>query len=227
MGGEIKKPEINIPRSIFISIAGITVLYLGMQLMILGALPWQKIAGSNFIISEYFEHLYSPFAGKLATMLILIIAASSLFALMLGYSRIPYAAALDGNFFSAFGKVHEKKNFPYVSLLFLGGLGFIFSLLFKMKEVITAIITMRIIVQFIGQSAGVLYWHLHKPHDERPYKMWLYPLPAVVGIIIWLFILFTSPREYVAAAAVIILAGVVVYITVMLPQKKKQLTNLQ
>ena len=227
LGGEINKPEINIPRSIFISIAGIAVLYLGMQLMILGALPWQKIAHSNFIISEYFEHLYSPFAGKVATMLILIIAASSLFALMLGYSRIPYAAALDGNFFSAFGKVHAKKNFPYVSLLFLGGLGLVFSLLFKMKEVITAIITMRIIVQFIGQSVGVLYWHLHKPDDERPYKMWLFPIPAVAGIIIWLFILFTSPRGYIAAAAGIILVGVVVYVTIMLPQKRKQLLNLQ
>lgn len=211
LGGEIKKPEINIPRSIFISVAGIAVLYIGMQIMILGAMPWQKIAGSEFVISAYFEQIYNPFIGKIATMLILVIAASSLFAVMLGYSRIPYAAALDGNFFSIFGKTHSKKNFPYVSLLFLGGAGFIFSLLFKMKEVITAIITMRIIVQFIGQSVGVIYWHLTKPADTRPFKMWLYPMPAVIGIIIWLFILFTSPWVYIAGAGGIILAGVIIF----------------
>ncbi|RKR81408.1 amino acid/polyamine/organocation transporter (APC superfamily) [Mucilaginibacter gracilis] len=222
LGGEIKNPEKNIPRSIFISVAGIAVLYLGMQIMILGAMPWQKIAGSSFVISAYFEQLYNPFVGKIATLLILIIAASSLFAVMLGYSRIPYAAATDGNFFKIFSKVHPTKQFPYVSLLFLGGIGFVFSLLFKMKEVITAIITMRIIVQFVGQSVGVLYWHWHKPTDERPYKMWLFPLPAVIGIIIWLFILFSSPWVYIAGAAGIILLGVVVYTTVLLPQKEKQ-----
>jgi amino acid transporter len=139
---------------------------------------------------------------------------------MLGYSRIPYAAALDGNFFPVFGKLHPTKKFPYVSLLVLGAFGFAFSLLFKMKEVITAIITMRIIVQFVGQSAGVMYWHLKKPADLRPYKMWLYPLPAVIGIIIWLFILFTSPWLYIAAAAAIISAGIVVFYTVIWPREK-------
>jgi len=141
---------------------------------------------------------------------------------MLGYSRIPYAAALDGNFFKIFGKVHPKKNFPYVSLLFLGGIGFVFSLLFKMKEVITAIITMRIIVQFVGQSIGVLYWHFKKPNDERPYKMWLFPMPAVIGIIIWLFILFTSPWVYIGGAVGIILAGVLIYWGLIVPQKVKR-----
>lgn len=225
LGGEIKNPEINIPRSIFMSVAGIAVLYLGMQIMILGAIPWQQIAGSDFVISTYFQQLYNPFIAKIATALILFIASSSLFAVMLGYSRIPYAAATDGNFFRVFAKVHPTKSFPYVSLLFLGGAGFIFSLLFKMKEVITAIITMRIIVQFVGQSAGVLYWHWKKPADERPYKMWLFPLPAVIGIIIWLFILFTSPWIYIGAAAGIILAGIVIYFIVIEPQKTKMISG--
>jgi fructoselysine transporter len=223
LGGEIKKPEVNIPRSIFISVAGIAVLYLGMQIMILGAMPWQKIAGSNFVISSYFQQIYSPFVGKVATMLVLIIAASSLFAVMLGYSRIPYAAAADGNFFKIFGKLHPTKNFPYVSLLFLGGLGFIFSLLFKLTDVIIAIITMRIMVQFVGQSVGVLYWHIKKPKDERPYKMWLFPLPAIIGIIIWLFILFTSKWEYIAGAAFIILAGIAIYAAIILPRQARQI----
>jgi fructoselysine transporter len=195
--------------------------------MISGALPWQKIAGSEFVISTYFEHIYNPLAGKIATLLILVIAGSSLFALMLGYSRIPYAAALDGNFFSVFAKTHPKKNFPYISLLFLGGLGFIFSLFFKMKEVITAIVTMRIIVQFVGQSVGVIYWHIRKPNAERPYKMWLYPLPAIVGILIWLFILFTSPYIYIAAAGAIIALGAVIYWLVLVPvQGKRQYNNV-
>jgi len=223
LGGEIKKPEKNIPRAIFISISGIAVLYLGMQIMISGAMPWQQIASSNFIVSTYFQQLYNPFVAKIATGLILIIASSSLFAVMLGYSRIPYAAAVDGNFFKIFAKVHPKKNFPYISLLFMGAMGFIFSLLFKLTEVITAVLTMRIIVQFVGQTSGVLYWHWTKPKDERPYKMRLFPLPAVIGIIIWLFILFTSPWVYIIGAAVIIALGIVMYVTIIEPQKAKRI----
>jgi amino acid transporter len=228
LGAEIKKPEINIPRSIFISVGGIAILYLGMQIMILGAMPWQKIAGSDFVVSTYFEQIYNLRIAKVATALILIIAGSSLFAVMLGYSRIPYAAALDGNFFRVFSKVHPTKKFPYVSLIVLGTLGFIFSLMFKMKEVITAIITMRIIVQFIGQSIGVIYWHLRKPADIRPYKMLLFPMPAIIGMIIWLFILFTSPWIYIASAAAIIATGIIVFYAIfMIPVKPAILSRRQ
>jgi fructoselysine transporter len=211
LGAEIKDPERNIPKAIFISIAGIAVLYLGMQIMILGAIPWQKIAGSEFVVSSYFETIYSATVAKFATGLILFIAVASLFAVTLGYSRIPYAAALDGNFFSVFAKTHPTKKFPHISLLVLGGLAFVFSLLFKMKDVITAIITMRILVQFIGQAVGVMLWHYRKPGEERPYKMKLFPIPAILGIIVWLFILGTSPLKFIASAVGIILLGVLVY----------------
>jgi fructoselysine transporter len=222
LGGEIKKPEINIPRSIFISVGGIALLYILMQIVVSGSMPWQQIASSHFIVSTYFEHIYGPLAGKIATVLVLLIAASSLFAVMLGYSRIPYAAAVDGNFFSVFAKTHPRKHFPYISLLVLGGLGFAFSLLFKLTNVIKAILAMRILVQFIGQSVGVIYWHATKPNDDRPYKMWFYPVPAVIGIIIWLFIFCVSPPWYILGALCYISAGAVVYWLVMAPAKRRK-----
>lgn len=215
LGGEIVDPEKNIPRSIFISIAGIAIVYLAMQLVVSGAMPWQKIAGSEFVISTYFEQIYNVTAARIATGLILLIAAASIFAGMLGYSRIPYAAALDGNFFAVFGKTHPTKKFPYVSLLVVGALSFVFSLLFKMKDVITAILTMRILVQFVGQAAGVIYWHYTKPHERRPFKMKLFPLPAILGIIIWLFIMFTSELKFIFGSIGIILLGAIIYVTII------------
>lgn len=215
LGGEIENPQKNIPRSIFISIAGIAVLYLAMQMVLLGAMPWQKIAGSEFVISSYFEQIYNVQVANIATGLILIIAAASLFAGTLGYSRIPYAAALDGNFFPVFSKTHPKKKFPHVSLLVIGVISFAFSLLFKLQDVIKAIITMRILVQFVGQSAGVIYWHYNKPKEERPYKMKWFPVPAILGIIIWLFIMFTSDFKFIAGAIGIITLGAIVYVTIV------------
>ena len=208
LGSEIKRPEKNIPRSIFFSVTGIAICYIGMQLALLGTLSWQTIAGSKFVISTYIEHIYNGRVANIATILILVIASSSLFALTLGYSRVPYAAAQKGDFFPIFGKVHPKHKFPHVSLLALGILGFVFSLLFKMKYVITAIITMRILIQFIGQSVGLLYWHKTKPRDERPYKMPLFPLPALLSMSIWLFILFSSHWLYILLAIGFIVIGV-------------------
>ena len=211
LGAEIKDPGKNIPRSILISVTGIAILYLCMQSVILGVLPWQTVAHSDFVASIYFSHIYNDAVAKFATVLILIIALSSLFSAILGYSRIPYAAALDGNFFPIFARVHPKYKFPHVSLLAVGGVGFIFSLLFRLGDVITAILTMRILVQFVSQAIGVIAWHYKKPGDERPYKMPLFPIPAILSIIIWLFIYSTIDKVYIGSSLGIIGLGVVAY----------------
>ena len=211
LGAEITHPEKNIPRSIFISITGIAILYLGMQTVLLGVLPWKEIAGSDFVVSTYFEHIYNHTVGQIATLLVLCIALASLFSVILGYSRIPYAAAKNGDFFPVFAKVHPKYHFPHISLLTLGGIAFVFSLLFKMKEVITAIITMRILIQFVSQAVGIIAWHYKKRQEPMPYKMPWFPIPAILSICIWLFILFSSDWQYIGFAVGIILIGLVLY----------------
>jgi len=211
LGAEIRDPAKNIPRSIFISITGIAILYLCMQTTIVGVLPWRQVAASEFVVSEYFEHIYDHAAGQLATVLVLCVALASLFAVMLGYSRIPYAAALNGDFFPAFAAVHPKHKFPHVSLLVLGGVAFVFSLLFKMAEVISAIITMRILIQFISQAAGIIIWRTRSGKGHRPFSMPLFPIPAVLSIIIWLFIFFSSHWYYIAFAGGIIISGILLF----------------
>lgn len=211
LGAEIKNPSKNIPRSIFISITGIAILYLLMQTTILGVLPWQQVAESDFVVSAYFEHLYSHAVGQFATVLVLCVAIASLFSVMLGYSRVPYAAALNGDFFPVFAKVHPRHQFPNVSLLVLGSVAFVFSLLFKMADVITAIITMRILIQFIAQALGIIGWRWRKNDIQRPFKMPLFPFPALISIVIWLFIFFSSPLFYIELAIGIILTGILLF----------------
>jgi fructoselysine transporter len=212
LGAEIKQPEKNIPRSIFISIAGISVLYLLMQVSVLGVIPWQEAKDSKFLVSTFFERIYGGSVGTIATILILWIALASLFAVILGYSRIPYAAAVDGNYFAVFKRVHPTKNFPHVSLLVLCATGFVFSLLFKLKEVITAIIVMRILVQFVSQSVGVILLHMKKEKPVLPFRMWLFPLPALIGIAVWLFVFFSVEWKYIMGALSVIISGTLVFL---------------
>lgn len=188
LGGEIRNPEKNIPRSIFISIIGIAFLYLALNLSVYGVVPWQELQNSQFIVSTFIERLYGHTAALYATALILLIAFSSLFAVVVGYSRIPYAAAVEGAFFKVFAKLHPTKDFPYISLLVLCGIAFIFSLMFKMKEIISAILAMRIIIQFIGGAVGVMLLRRKWSSDRIPFKMWLYPLPAIMAILLWIWL---------------------------------------
>lgn len=211
LGGEIEQPQRNIPRAIFISIISIAILYLAMQTCILGVVPWREAQNSPFIVSTFFERIYGTHAAEVVTILILWIAFASLFSLTLGYSRIPYAAALDGNFFSIFGRVHPTKHFPHVSLLALCGVAFVFSLLFKLATVIAAIAAMRILVQFVGQAVGVILLRRRWSGERLPFRMWLFPIPAIIAIILWAA-LFAATRMRMIFGGVAILAGIIVFL---------------
>ena len=204
LGAEIKQPERVIPRSIFLSIVGIAALYLLLNWSVGTVIGWPEVQGwqakglkglggagaiadrSQFIVSVFVERLYGPLAAKAATGLVLLVAFASLFAVLLGYSRIPYAAAADGELLPVFAKLHPTKQFPYVSLLLLGGVGFVFSLLFRLGEVISAILAMRILVQFVGQAVGLVLLRRRRGAATLPFRMPLYPLPVVLAVATWL-----------------------------------------
>jgi len=219
LGGEIRDPERNIPRGIFLSICGIAVLYLAMQTSILGVLPWQQAQDSPFIVSAFIEKLYGSGAARFATVMILWIAFAAVFSSLLGYSRVPYSAALDGNFFSVFARVHPKKRFPHVSLVFLGGLTFVFALLFRLRTVIAAVLAMRLIIQFVGQAVGVMLLRRRWSADRLPFKMWLYPLPALLTIAGWIW-LFSRTGRAMWWGLFVILLGLVVFLVRAALQKE-------
>jgi fructoselysine transporter len=192
LGGEIRDPQKNIPRGIFLSIAGITVLYLAMQTSVLGVVPWREAQNSPFLASLFVEKLYGPGAARVATGMVLWIALASVFSVLLGYSRVPYSAALDGNFFPIFARLHPTKRFPHISLLLLGGLALLFSLTLRLKTAIAAILAMRLLVQFIGQAVGVMLLHKRWRPQRLPFKMWLYPVPAVLTMIAWAWLFWQT-----------------------------------
>lgn len=211
LGGEIKRPHVNIPRSIFISITGISILYILLNYSVASVISIEEAMKSEFVMSLYFEKLFGATAATIATVLILWIAFASLFAVMLGYSRVPYAAALDGQFFYPFSRLHSTKKFPYVSVLALGAAGFLFSLLFKLTDVISAILAMRILIQFIGQAFGVVLLRSRFSVAGLAFKMPLYPLPVICAIAVWLWIFFSTGQKFVLSGLSVIAVGLLVY----------------
>jgi fructoselysine transporter len=211
LGAEIREPERNIPRAILISIAGIAVLYLVMQTSILGVIPWREAQNSQYIVSTFIERIYGTRAATFATVMILWIAFASLFTTLLSYSRVPFAAAEDGNFFPVFARVHPTKHFPHVSLLFLGAASLAFSVLFRLSSVIKAIIAVRILVQFISQAVGVMILRRRRPPARLPFKMWLYPWPAVLSILGWAALFYATGWQFALGGLTVIALGILTY----------------
>jgi len=217
--GEIKEPERTIPRAIILSILLVAAIYIVMNISILGVIPWKEFStaantdASKYVISTFMERLYGTTAGTVATVLIMVTAFASVFSLLLGYSRVPYAAALDGNYFKIFSKVHPKHRFPYVSLLTMGGIACIFCC-FRLADVIAAMVVIRLLVQFLAQIVGLLILRATRPDIPRPFKMWLYPVPAIIALIGFLYVMFmrdgfTKQLKY---AAVLIVIGLTIYL---------------
>jgi amino acid transporter len=211
LGGEMQNPGRNIPLSMFIAIAGITILYFGLNISVTSVIPWQEAMHNKYVVSTYIERISGPTAALVATGLILWVAFASVFSATLGYSRIPYAAAIDGSFFPAFGKLHPTKDFPYISLLALGAIAFVFSLLFKIEQVISAILAMRILIQFIGQGVGVILLRKRNGTKHLPFKMPLYPLPVIIAIGIWIYVYVSTGLWYMLGGLVVTALGIIAY----------------
>lgn len=212
LGGEMKNPERNIPRAIFLSIAAIALLYFAMQTSILGVVPWQEAARTKAVVSLFVERVFGPNWATLATILILVSAFGSIFSATLGYSRIPYAAALDGNFFSIFARVHPVKRFPHISLLALGATAVVFCLSLTLIDAIRAILAMRCLIQFIGQAIGLTILHRKWGAERLPFRMWLYPLPVAIAILGWVGIFIATGRTPMVASLAAMMVGILVYL---------------
>ncbi|HEU4997076.1 MAG TPA: APC family permease [Gemmatimonadaceae bacterium] len=202
IGDEVRDPGRVIPRSIVISTAAVAVIYIGINLSIIGTVPWRQFVPaadhpeSGFIVSTFMQQIYGSRVATIFTLLVLWTAFGSCFALLLGYSRIPSAAAESGYFFRVFGRRHPTKGFPYVSLVALGAISIVASL-FSLGTVIDALIVTRILVQFMGQIWGVMLLRRRAPDMPRPYRMWLYPVPALVALVGWAFLFATTDFQVI------------------------------
>jgi len=218
LGDEVKEPGKTIPRAILLSIFLVGCLYVIMNLSILGVVPWQEMqAGSNnnglYVVSIFMRKIYGNWAAKLVTGLVMWTAFASVFSLMLGYSRVPYAAALDGNYFKAFSRVHAEGRFPHVSLLALAAVAILFCFL-SLADVIAGLVVIRITLQFLVQAIGLIVLRIRRPDMLRPFRMWLYPLPALAASLGFLFILVsrTNSLSQIRYAALVLVSGVGIYL---------------
>jgi len=206
MAGELRDPGRTIPRSIVWSILGMMVIYFVMNVGILGVVDWHKaiIKGTpehDRIASVVLETNWGPAMAKLFTALIIVTASGSLITGLLGASRVPYNAARDKVFIPFFGRLHPRAAFPHVALVAMGLITFI-STFFDLNFVITVLTAVMVLVQCVSQIAALIVLRMRQPNLPRPYRMFLYPIPAVLALLGWAYIYLASPKAEVNDAPV-------------------------
>jgi len=211
LGDEVREPGKTIPRAVMISVVLVAAIYLTMNIAIIGVIPWQEAMKSENIASLFMERLYGRPVAVAFTGLILWTSLACMFAITLGYSRIPYAAAKNGDFFPIFATLHPTGRFPLVSLAVLGGLTAAFCF-FSLQAVIDAAVTVRILVQFVAQIVALHLVRTTRPDIVLPFRMWLYPVPSLLALAGWLFVLSTAQPEILVASLGVIVTGCVAFV---------------
>lgn len=218
IGAEVRDPAKTIPRSIVISIVIVASLYIVMQLGILGSIPWQQLvplangdlpALGQHVASAVVEGAFGPLVATLVTVLILITTFASTYGNLLGYSRVPYAAALDGVFLRPFAHVHPRLRFPDVSLVAMGLIA-LPACLFPLGDVIAALTTGIVLIQSCAQIVALGL--VRKRGIVAPYRMWLYPLPALVALAGWAYVFLGAGRAAIAYGLGGLALGAIVYV---------------
>lgn len=214
--GEVKNPARVIPRAVIWSIVAVAIMYMIMTVTIIGVVPWRETIvegtlANKAIVADFIQRLYGSKAATVMTVLILWTTFASIFAVMLGYSRVPYAAAADGRFFKPFARLHPTKNFPTFSLISIGVLSAL-ACWFELATLIAALIVIQTIARDLAQVFAVVLIRRNRPDIKLPFRMWLYPLPTVIAFIGWIYILSTNGWRLFGLGIGLMIVGILAYL---------------
>lgn len=211
LGEEVREPSKTIPRVVIYSIILVAILYLAMNLSILGTIPWQQGQYSKAIVADYMQKLYGRHSGVFVSLLVLIASWGSVLAILLGFSRVPYTAAVDGHFFKPFARVHPTLHFPSTSLLAMGSLSAL-ACLFSLSDLISVLIVVQTMTQFAAQCVAVILLRRKAIAAPGSFRMPFFPVPAVIALVGWLYIVVSSKPAHIAIGGVMAITGAAIYL---------------
>ena len=222
LGSEVRNPSRTIPRAILLSVAVVAAFYVTMNM---AALPAVRDFAGNAVsaaataasrlqlVADIAGSAFGHWAGALMAALVVWTAFASVFSLLLGYSRVPFAAARDGNYFRFLAAVHPKHRIPHRSLVALGVVASAFCFL-SLAQVITYLVITRILLQFFLQHVGVILLRVQQPDLPRPFRMPFFPLPPLIAMAGFAFMVVNRAHavQGLAVAALIGITGSAIYL---------------
>ncbi|MFN2450283.1 MAG: amino acid permease, partial [Candidatus Baltobacteraceae bacterium] len=224
VGEEVQRPHRTLPLSIVISVLAVMALYLFLQAGVLSSIPWHTLFDAHgvptpqaqFVGSTVVERAWGAHAAVAVTLLVLVTAFASLYGNLVGAARVPFAAARDKAFLPAFARLHPRGGFPHVALLAVGAVS-LAGCFFSLDLVIAALIAASILGGALPQIVALFVLRSRGVH--APFRMWLFPLPALVALAGWMLAFCSTGAIAMWLGALWLAAGVVVYLTLARSQR--------
>ncbi len=191
VAGEIKSPQKNIPKSLFIGLISCIGIYLLVTLAMLYVLPVNEMAKSSLVASVAAEKVFGTIGGGVIAFLICLSVLGVTNASILAPPRMTFAMAQEGKFFAFAGKIHPRFNTPGNAMLL--HLGWMVVMVFSGSFYILA--DMYIFVTWLFNLmlvAGVFILRKKMPNAIRPYKVWGYPFVPIIALLCTSFYLIIT-----------------------------------
>jgi basic amino acid/polyamine antiporter, APA family len=191
VAGEIKNPQKNIPRSLFVGLSICIAIYACISIAYLYVLPIDQMAGSAMVGSDAAAVVMGSVGGAIIAAMVIISTFGTTNGNVLATARVTFAMAREKQFFHSLGKVHPKFETPANALWIQG----IWTSILVMSGSFDMLTDMLIFVSwlFYGLSAaGIFILRKKMPDAERPYRVWGYPIvPAIFVVFTFSFLIAT------------------------------------
>jgi amino acid transporter len=212
--GEVKDPQVNLPRAIILGTLAIIVIYLMTNAAYLYVNPIRAVAQSRLVAADTMLALFGRTGVVLVSMFVMISSFSSLNGSMLASPRVFFAMADDGLFFETIARVHPRFKTPYVAILLAAGLGMIL-VLSRSFEALTDTFVLAIWPFYALGVAAIFRLRRLRPELPRPYRAIGYPIvPAIFVVAVAGFVINALINQPLSTGVTfaIIGAGAPVYV---------------
>lgn len=186
--GEIKNPQRNLPLSLILGMAAITLIYLGMNLVYLYAMPIDQMLDSARIGEAAAGALFGPIGARLMTLAVLISVFGCISATVISGPRVFYAMARDDLFFKGIAEAHPRYRTPARAIFWQCVWSSALCLSGQYDQLYTYVMFAAVLFYALAGAAVIVLRRRH-PEWPRPYKTWGYPLTPMLFVSVCLIVL--------------------------------------
>lgn len=191
MAGEVKQPQKNIPKSLWMGVLTCIIVYVLVNQAYLYVLPVEKIAGSSLVASDAIAIALGNASGVIVAAMIVICTFGAVNGNIMAPTRITYAMGKDKVFLPWAGKEHKRFHTPGNALWLHG----IWTSLFIITGSFDMLADMFVFITWIAYlfgAIGIFLLRKKMPDRPRPYKIWGYPWVPILFIAFSAFYLITT-----------------------------------
>ncbi len=196
VAAEVKHPQRNIPRALFVGLAVVTAIYVLVNLAFASALSFEGLQNSQAVAADVMRQAWGDAGARLISCLVCITTLGAINGQIFAGARIYYAFGRDHRQFGWLGRWNAKTNTPTTSLIVQGVVCLapivVFGLYeegFKRMVIYT---TPVFFFFFLLVAVALVTLRRREPNRPRPFRVPLYPLIPALFAAISLFMLYSS-----------------------------------